>query len=72
MVDDRIILEPGASVPVFRQGPGLYDINPQGRFHGAVLKTESCYESYRYPPASKTGTPIAQSATLTEAVDAFG
>jgi hypothetical protein len=71
MVDDRIILELGASVPIFRKGPGDYGIDPPGRFDGAVLKTERGYESYRYPPASKTGEPIATSSTLAEAVDSF-
>lgn len=71
MIDDRVILELGASVPVFRKGPGDYGIDPPGRFDGAVLKTKAGYEAWRYPPANKAGTPIATCSTLSAAVDSF-
>jgi hypothetical protein len=69
VIDPRIILELGASVPVFREGAGLYEIDPPGQFHGAVRKTEIGYESYRYP--SKTGEPIGKDETLLEAILCF-
>jgi len=71
MTDERILLELGASVPVFRSPGPLFTIEPPGRFVGAVLRTEAGYESWRYPPASKNGQPIATSATLAAAVDCF-
>jgi hypothetical protein len=69
MTDPRIILEVGASVPVFRQKGGYFEIDPPGQFVGAILRTADAYESYKYP--SKTGEPIAKSETLSEAVEAF-
>lgn len=71
MVDPRIILEIGASVPVFRIKGGGYEIDPPGQFVGAILRTDECYESWRYPPSSKNGQPIAKTQTLIEAVEAF-
>jgi hypothetical protein len=71
MTDPRIVLEPGASVPVFRQKGGYFEIDPPGQFYGAVLRTEECYESWHYPPSTKDGQPIAKSQSLAEAVEAF-
>lgn len=69
MIDDRIILEPGASVPVFRQSGAVFGLEPPGQFVGAVLRIEQGYEAWRY--GSKTGQPIATSPSLAEAVEAF-
>ena len=69
MIDDRVILEVGASVPVFRRPGPVYAIEPPGQFVGSVLKTARGYEAWRYP--TRHGQPFAVAATLAEAVEAF-